>query len=415
MRFSPQRTAIAVCVLILVVRISAVSAAPTPSFGDLLKQADATAPRLLESSAEIAVASGRARQAAAWPNPEFGVEVENFSGSGPYQGTSQAQTTFSLSEPLELVGQRGARVRAGTAELAAAKARSQQSRLTFIHDLALAYATAEVSQSRVMLLAEDLDRSQEDVRRARALVDAGKEGELRAVQANAAAAGARADLEEARATAVESLAQLSSLVGAREPFTSIGPSLLASASVAPAPTAEEPASAPAVLAAQAELDAAERRIQVERKRALPALALSVGARRFKGDNTTAMVGGISISLPLFDQNRGAISTARAERAAADARLTGARLDVDAAWRAASAQTNAAAARLTAASQGETAASEAYRLARIGYEAGRSSLLELLSTRRALIEAQLRSLDARLARVRAEASLALLAGQIPFGD
>jgi cobalt-zinc-cadmium efflux system outer membrane protein len=284
-----------------------------------------------------------------------------------------------------------------------------------MHDLALAYATAEVSQSRVNLLAEDLDRTQEDVRRARALVDAGKEGELRAVQANAAAAGARADLEEARATAVESLNQLSSLVGAREPFTSIGPSLLASASAAPAPTAMAPASAPAVLTAQAELEAAERRIQVERKRALPALALSVGARRFKGENAAAMVGGVSLSLPLFDQNRGAIASARAERSAADARLVGARLDADAAWRAASAQQNAAAARLTATSQGEAAANEAYRLARIGYEAGRSSLLELLSTRRSLIEAQLRSLDARLARVRAEASLALLAGQVPFGE
>ena len=415
MRFSPQRTAIAVCVLIAVVHISAASAAPTPSFGDLLKQAEATAPRLLENSAEIAVVSGRARQAAAWPNPEFGVEVENFGGTGPYRGSSLTQTTFSLSEPLELVGQRGARVRAGSAELAAAKARGQQSRLAFIHDLALAYATAEVSQSRVYLLTEDLDRTQEDVRRARALVDAGKEGELRAVQANAAAAGARADLEEARATAVESLNQLSSLVGAREPFTSIGPSLLASGSAAPAPAAEAPASAPAVLAAQAELETAERRIHVERKRALPVLALSVGARRFKGENATALVGGVSMSLPLFDQNRGAIAAARAERSAADARLAGARLEVEAAWRAASAQQNAAAARLMATSQGEAAASEAYRLARIGYEAGRSSLLELLSTRRVLIEAQLRSLDARLARVRAEASLALLAGQIPFGE
>ena len=64
--------------------------------------------------------------------------------------------------------------------------------------------------------------------------------------------------------------------------------------------------------------------------------------------------------------------------------------------------------------GEAAAAEAYRLARIGYEAGRLPLLELTAARRALAAARLQTLEARLARVRALAEAARLAGKTPFG-
>ncbi len=416
MRLVPLRTATAVyCFIYSIARVANVSAAPSPSFSELMQRAQASAPRLLESAAAVEAAAGRARQAAAWPNPNLSVDVEDFSGTGPYRGTAQAQTTLALSEPLELAGQRSARVHAGRADLTAARARDLQVRADFGFELALAYATAEVAQSRAGLLAADLDRTQEDVRQARALVDAGKEGELRAVQAEAAAAGARADLAAATADATESLAHLSSLVGVAEPYSSVGPSLLVRILGIQTHPSDAPPVAPAVVAARADREAAARRIQVERKRVLPIVSLSIGARRFTGQDATALVGGVSVSLPLFDWNRGAIAAARADALAAEARLAGANLDAAASWHAAMSQATAASARQSAADQAESAAREAYRLARVGYEAGRTSLLELLSTRRALTDAGLRSLDARLARVRTEASIARLAGRIPFGD
>ena len=107
--------------------------------------------------------------------------------------------------------------------------------------------------------------------------------------------------------------------------------------------------------------------------------------------------------------------AAAELAAADARLNATRLNAEADWRAAASQANAADRRLTATAQAETAADEAYRLARVGYDAGRTPLVELLAARRNLTEAQLHGLDARMARIRAEAILARLTGRIPFGE
>ena len=158
---------------------------------------------------------------------------------------------------------------------------------------------------------------------------------------------------------------------------------------------------------------AERRVTVEQKRALPVPAFTLGRRHIAGDDADVWVAGFSIPLPITDRNRGEIAAAHAELNAAEARLTAAQLQAQAESRAAAASAIAAESRLAASDQGERSAREAYRLARIGYESGRTPLFELQSTRRALVEAQLRSLDARVARVGAEAALARLAGRIPF--
>jgi len=59
--------------------------------------------------------------------------------------------------------------------------------------------------------------------------------------------------------------------------------------------------------------------------------------------------------------------------------------------------------------------EADGLTRTGYESGKTSLLDLLNARRALTDAQLRLLDAQVARIAAQAQLARLVGNVPFGD
>ena len=394
---------------------SAAGAEAPQSFPEVFRLAERTSPRLREAEAQVGVAAGRSQQAAAWLNPQLGIEIEDFAGTGPYGGSSQAQTTVSLSEPLELGGQRSARVAAGRAELATAQARRVQVRIDFGFELAIAYAAAEATRTRVSLMEEDLVRARETLRSTTALVAAGKEAELRALQADAAASAAEADLEAARADDVAALSSLSSLVGVTDPFGGVGPSLL----IAKRPFAIEPPSptasvtGPAIATAEAEHETAERRLQVEQRRAIPTPSLTVGARRLAGDDATVWVAGVSIPVPLFDRNRGGIAAARAELDAAGARLRATRLDTAAAWRSASAQAAAAHSRQLAADKAEASAREAYRLAGIGYDAGRTPLYELLTTRRALTDAQLRSLDTRLARLRAEASLARIEGRVPF--
>ncbi|HKR88788.1 MAG TPA: TolC family protein [Phenylobacterium sp.] len=398
----------------LALAAGATAAAPAPPYSVLLRQAE-RAPRLAEADAAVDQARGLARQAAARPNPVVGVEVENFAGTGPFQGTKAAETTASLQQTLELGGKRAARIAAGRADVVAAEARSAQARADFAFDLADAYARAEAADRRLTLARDSLGLAQEDARIAAALVRAGKEADVRAVQARAALKGAQADVDAAVAGRANALEKLSALAGVSEAFTSLASSLLARADRDEPFRTPAPAASPTVASAETARNAAARRVKVEQTRSAPDLTVSLGLRRLAGEDATAMVGGVSVPLPVFDRNRGGVSAAQAELRAAEARLDAARLDAQADARAGLVRMAAAQSRIRAAHEGETAAEEAYRLTRLGYQGGKLPLGELLVARRALTDARTQTLDAQLERLSAEAELARLAGAVPFGD
>jgi cobalt-zinc-cadmium efflux system outer membrane protein len=176
-----------------------------------------------------------------------------------------------------------------------------------------------------------------------------------------------------------------------------------------------PAEFPSVVAAEAARQAAAQRANVERTRPFPTVTASLGVRRIDGENRTLFVGGITVPLPLFDDNRGNIAAAVAELDAADARLRAARAEAETGWRSVVAQAAAAESRLGAARQAAMTAAQAYQLTRTGYEAGRTPLIEVLTARRNLTDGELRLLDSRFAKIRVEATLARLSGRTPFGE
>ena len=391
------------------------AAEPAPAFADLLRQAQETAPRLAEARAEIARAEGLARQARVIPNPTLGLEVENFSGSGPYRGMNQAETTASIAQTLELGGKRSARASAAQAEVQAAQQRAQRAQADFRFDLAVAYAEAEASDRRLVLAQDALGSAVEDARIARAFVEQGREPDLRRIQAEAAVQAARATVDEAKAARATAFANLTALAGAPTPITSIPVSLLDETPSHSATNTPAASRAPGLLVAQAEREVAQRRLTLERRRAVPDVNVSVGFRRFEDGDTSALVAGVSVPLPLFDRNRGNISAVQAEVTAAEARLNAARLDAEATVRAGTARAAAAETRLTATREGERAAQEAYRLTRIGYEGGKLSLAELLVARRALTDARVQAIAAASERVSAQAALARVSGAAGTGD
>jgi cobalt-zinc-cadmium efflux system outer membrane protein len=370
---------------------------------------------LAEARADIARAEGLARQASALPNPRLGVEMENFSGSGPFRGTNLAETTASIEQMVELGGKRSARIGAGRADLAAARARARRTQSEFTFDLAVAYAEAEASERRLKLAADSLALAEEDARIARALVEAGREADLRRVQAKAAVQAARAGVDETRASRETAFADLTALAGAAAPITSIKFSLLDQEAPLFVPAEVEIGKLPGVEAAEAERVAAERRLRLERARVVPDLTVSVGVRRFQEGDATAMVAGVTAPFPLFDRNRGNVGAARAEVSAAEARLSQAKLEAEASARSAVIRRAAAETRVVAARDGEQTAQEAYRLTRTGYEGGKLGLTELINARRALTDARAQSIQAAVERVNAQAALARLTGAQAFGE
>ena len=387
----------------------AAAAQTAPPLETLLQ--GATAPRLMIGEAETRAAEGRALQARARPNPTLDLQVENVGGDGPYRDFQSAETTLSVGQTLELGGKRSARVATARAEVDTAKSRASLGRIAFGRDLVVAYATAEAAGERLSVAKDGVELAEADARAARLLVDNGKEAELRALQARAAVSAAQAEVARAEAEQGAALARLAALTGSERIFTAVTPGVLDRAWSASASTVRTPA----VAVAEAEQQVAARNLDLERRRVTPDVTLSFGLRRLAGDDATAAVAGMSLPLPLFDRNRGAVASARAEADAARARLLMIRADAAADRRSAEGEARAADRSAAAAREGEAAAREAYRLARLGYEAGKLPLIELLAARRDLVAARQRHVEAREARVKAAADLAQANGQIAFGD
>ncbi|HYG05748.1 MAG TPA: TolC family protein [Stenotrophomonas sp.] len=383
--------------------------ATRPTYEDLIARLDQM-PAAIEARALSEAADARARQARALLNPSIAVGVDNAYGSGPYAGRNSAEDSLALIQPLELWGKRGARIAVADAAAGAAGLRGEQRRWMTAAVLAQAYSLAEARVRRYDLSAEALSLIEADARAIDALVREGRQPKLRSIQAQSEVEAARAALDEAGALKSGALARLGAVALADQPLEGVGNSLLERVPATLPATTGEPL---AVRIAEADLATASRQIKVEKRRALTDVSASVGARRFRATDERAMNIGLTLSVPLFDRNRGNISAAYAEERAAEARLLAQRQQVQADRLAAQAALAASNTRTRAADSGVTAAEEAYRLARVGFDAGRISQLELRSARTALISARNVAVDARMSRVLAEIELAQLEGRAPF--
>lgn len=382
----------------------------TVSYESLLARLDQL-PTTREADYRHQAALARADQAAALPNPTLSLEADNAYGGRPYRSYDNAETTLTVSQPLEIWGQRRARQEAAQATATASGLRHQQQRWLGAAELAAAYAEAEAALRRQALAEESQALTEADAEAARLLVAEGREAALRSLQADSEVALAQARLDDARAQRDASLRRLQALALLEQPVQQLGSSLL-DRLPEPEPVMSDPL--PDLRIAQAELSAARRSVDLERMNARPAVTASLGVRHYEEYNTEAFSLGISVSLPLFDRNTGAVRAARVEERAAETRALGLQHSLQAEQASAKAQREAAHKRVAATDRQWQTAEEIYRLARLGFQAGRLSALELRSSRAALLDAQNAAVDARLRRVHAEIALARLQGRIPFG-
>lgn len=393
--------------------VGPVRADPAPAYEILLERIGRNAPAQVEADALLEAAEARLRQAGVRANPELALRADGVLGGKPYAGWGEAEISLDLTQNLELGGRRGARVDVARAEVGVSALRREQAGIDTVARLALTYAEAEAAERRFALAEDALTLAVADARAALVLVEEGREPLLRGIQAETEAAMARAAVEDARAERDVAFARLTAEAMLPTPVTSVRAGVQAGVLDRTSPATLDAAASLAVRVAEAEAEAAERRIGREQAEARPNISASLGVTRYQAEDATALTVGLSMPLPLFDRNRGNIDAARAEHRAAEARVAGARLADAADRRAALARLRASASRVAAGDMGVASAEEAYRLSRLGFEAGRISQLELRSTRVALISARDAAVEARLARVRAEIELARLQGRAPF--
>lgn len=405
-----RRALLSVAAIAMAAYASAASAEPL-TLAQALDRAGQSSQTLISARADVAAAEGRAVQADLLPNPEFGLEVENFAGTGALSGLGEAESTVTLGQRFELGGKRSARQRAAQAEVDAARLRLQVARADLMQQVRYAYAEAYADARRLDLAREQFLRAENLQKVAVELVDAGREPPLRAMRARTATFEAVGRVRAAEAQYLKSQRALAALWGGADDLpepTGAADETLPEGDADPTRTLD-------VRLAEAEVTVSVAAVGRERSLARPDVTVAIGARKFRGTDDTALVVGASMPIGIFDRNQGNVAAANAERTGAEARRNAALAGAIRRIRDAQAALRTAESRLNfLKTRAEPEAVEAVRIAREGFSAGRFTLLDVLDAEEALNTVQSDIITAEQERGQAAAAL-IRASEIQGSD
>lgn len=187
----------------------AVNAAPLTR-DDAIARALSNDPGVRTADVARAAAEAHVRQAARWPNPTLDFQSENIEGSGPYRSFERAETTYSLSQRLQLGGDRGARRTLAEHDLDAAGAGVRIKQLDLIAEVESAYIDAQAAEAAWRVAEERLRVAEELAAAVRRRVAMARDPLMAGSRAEARLAEIRIETEAAGRNAVEARARLAS-------------------------------------------------------------------------------------------------------------------------------------------------------------------------------------------------------------
>ena len=362
-------------------------------------------PTLRAAGSELAAQEGTLAQAGALPNPEL--ELLREGGQG-----GNRTTTATVNIPIELGGKRAARVDAARQEGRLAGLALDAARATLRADTAAAFHEVVAAQERERMAQELVLLAGRALAAAGTRVEAGTLSPVEQTRARVAQGSARIealqaarDFEAARIRLAALWAGDARQVSVAAPHTVVLP-------LAPSLDAllAQLDGSPALRHARAQVVHREALARLERARRTPDVNVIVGAQREGPDTRNRAVLGLSVPLPLFNRNDGAVLDAlrrvdkardeqdaesvrlRAELAQAHARLTTARDEC-----------------ALIAAEILPGAEDAQRAANRGFELGKFGLIDVLDAQRVLAQSKNQYLNAVLDAHRAAADIARLLG------
>ncbi|WP_242392391.1 TolC family protein [Anaeromyxobacter oryzisoli] len=364
-------------------------------------------PRLAAARARIDAAEGAVRAARTPPNPEL--EAAAGRGSARNGAVARAEWELALSIPLDWIARRGPGIDAARASVDEVSAEAEALRAEVTAELWRLYTVAAYGQLEV----EALEASEEQAgalgRLVRRRVDAGEgrpveipriELELERVRNEVAAARAARDGALARLAAWLKLPHIRrvELPPSPPPAESIGIG-------SPSELAEHPR----IRAALARLEAARAEASVARRSRIP--GISLGAFYASELDREAVGGRVGVELPLWDWRSG-----RVQRAEAAAAAEASRADAEGrALRAALAAAVASCESARAIADRQTArilprAEESARTLERTFQLGEIGILDVIDSRRVLLEARRAALSSARDREVECGALILLSGR-----
>ncbi len=383
------------------------------SLADAVALTLGNSPHLEPFSWDIRIQEAEAIQAAARPNPELALELENAFGDGIYSGTGVAEKTLSIGQLIELGRKRAKRIDVAEQSVKLASQSYLIKRTEVLNSVANSFLEALAAKQKVEFAEATLQMEEQLAAAQEERLQAGKISGLEVENGKTALALANIELEAARRALRQAKLLLTSHWGDPNPQFKHLEGTLKIDPVAPdARIYRESLSNNPILEFSARLIERQRAsLALEESSRIPDLTAGVGLRSFEQSRDNAMVFQLSLPLPLFDRNRGNIQKAQAELSKARASHKSTQVMLETTF-------SEAYERLLAAHQETEAiiqsvlpsAQSGFQLAQESYQLGKFSYFELKTAQTILIDSRKKLLSAQLRYHKAKADLEMLAGK-----
>jgi len=375
--------------------------APPQPTGDLkltdaLSLALTHSPRLAAYSTDIRVAEARGMQAARWPNPELGVEVENFGGSGRFSGIDSAETTVSLAQTFPLGGDIARRREVAQARTRLANWQYESARLAVLLEATQRFVDALAADRRLELSERELELARATQKLTIQRVEAGDISPVEKARVVVPVITAEVALERARRERAAAYRRVAATWGNR---TVTFDRLVGDMEhLDPLPSVDALVDLinenPQVARWAAEISERLAEQRLAEAEAVPDLTGRIGLKHDNADDDVGLVVGLSLPLPIFDRRRSDILAARLGASAARQRQRDAELRLEAMLSEAYAQLAGSHDEATALkARALPAATDAYNATRRAFEEGKLPFLDVLDAQRTLFDLQSRYINA----------------------
>jgi len=369
-------------------------------------------PDLRAAACAIDASDGRTLQAGLRPNPVASIDVENVGGSNAYAGLDAAETTLQVSQLIELGRKRARRAALAAAERELAVWEREARRLTVITATRKTYVDVLAAQAELALARELAALARTVHATVAAKVEAGKVSPVEASRALVDVQRARIAVTTAENRLAAARRQLALNWGGEGHTLAAAEGRLDELPARPgyAEIVAVLEHNPALARWPSELTRRERALALAAANGVQDLTVSGGLRQFADTDDIGIVFGVSLPLPLFDRNQGAVLAAQAEMAAADAGRESARRALLAqVFEQHQALESAAAEEATLREETLPLAERIFAAISEGYAHGKFGLIDVLDAQRTLFESRARHIDALARYQRAAAEIEGLTG------
>lgn len=285
-------------------------------------------PELSAFSHELRASEAAVLQAGALPNPILDVAGENLNNTR-LRNDGDRTTTFQIGQLIELGGKRAARIKLAETGRDLANWDYEAKRFDVLSRVSQFFIDVVAAQQGQTLAGESLQLAQQVTDAVGKRVLAGKVSPIEETKARLALSSAQIEREQARRQLAAARKRLAAMWNNPDPRFGSADANLETFGALPEHErlVERVRNNPDLARWSSEIARRRASIEVERAKAVPDITLSAGRRRFSQFDDHAYIVGLSIPIPVFDQNRGGILEANRrldrsidEQRAAESRL-----------------------------------------------------------------------------------------------